>query len=107
LEISIIGQFETVAIAVDDQKQTSGRPEAAAGPVSQDAKDALTIDCVKLVQTQNAASPVAESVDLQEALTLINQMREQVSCMDREDKNQVHQFERLREVCFRLHQTAE
>jgi hypothetical protein len=108
LEILNIGQFATVPLAVDDQRQASGWQEAAAGPVAQDAAQvALTIDRVRLVQDQNVASPVTGTVDLQEALTLIRQMREQISCMNRDDKNQVHQFERLRDVCFRLHQTAE
>jgi hypothetical protein len=102
VEISGLYSLETVTVTPDAQEQGQSPSAAPAATVSGETGDIAVQDRVALVRAQNLASPPVETATLKEALTLVRQVRDQLTVMDRDDKGRLYQFDRLRELCLRL-----
>jgi len=60
-------------------------------------------DRTELVRVQNLASPPPQQMDLEGALNLVRQVQGQMSAVNRQDMQELYQFDRLRDLCCKVY----
>jgi len=83
--------------AAGAQKSLKSTDDRAAGQVQNE-------DRLELVRTQNLASLSQEPVDLAKAADLLRQVQEQMQVLGRQDARELYQFDRLRDLMYRVSQ---
>jgi hypothetical protein len=91
-------------LAQEPQEQTATPPQSAKTPETTAAEMVGTEDRLELVRTQNLASPPQEPVDLAKAAELLRQVQDQMQGLNRQDAQELYQFDRLRELMYRVSQ---
>ena len=56
------------------------------------------------MRTQNLASPPQEPVDLAKAVDLLRQVQNQMQGLDKQDAQDLYQYDRLRDLMYRVSQ---
>jgi hypothetical protein len=108
LEIYGFSPHETALAAADPDNQAStSQADAAANLGAAPVPQTAAGDRVELVRTQNLASPVPVDLDAHKAALLLRQVAQELKLMERQDMRQLYQFERLRDLCCRLHGATE
>lgn len=91
-------------LAPETQEQTAAAHQPAKTSEPAAAEMLGTEDRLELVRTQNLASPPQEPVDLAKAAQLLRQVQDQMQVLNREDAQELYQFDRLREIMYRVSQ---
>jgi hypothetical protein len=107
LEIYGLSPHEAAPVTADPENQASTGANAAANPGASPAQKTAAGDRVELVRTQNLASPAPVDMDGPKAALLLRQVTQEIKLMERQDMRHLYQFDRLRELCCRLHGAAE
>ena len=104
MEISSHYPYYTARLTTESQEQTAGSQQAAKAPEAAAAAEIASEDRLDLVRTQNLASPPQEPVDLARAADLLRQVQGQMQGLDRQDAQDLYQYDRLRDLMYRVSQ---
>ena len=104
MEISSYYPYYTAKLAPEQQEQTAAGQQAPKSIESTAAGMLETEDRLELVRTQNLASPPQEPVDLARAADLLRQVQDQMQTMDKQNARELYQFDRLRDLLYRVSQ---
>jgi hypothetical protein len=104
VEISSYYPYYTAKLAPESEEQTTVSQQAQKNPDANAAGMLETEDRLELVRTQNLASPPQEPVDLAKAADLLRQVQDQMQTMDKQDAGELYQFDRLRDLLYRVSQ---
>jgi hypothetical protein len=85
-------------LAPEQQEQTATAPQSEKNPEPKATEMVGTEERLELVRTQNLASPPPEPVDLAKAAELLRQVQDQMQVLNRQDAQELYQFDRLREL---------
>jgi hypothetical protein len=103
VEISSHYGYQAVMLAPESEDKAPVYQKSSE-PAEQTAASLTTAeDRLELVRVQNLASPPPEPVDLKEALNLVRQVQAQMSAVSRQDMQELYQFDRLRDLCCKIH----
>ena len=102
MEITSLYPQQTVMLdsGVEDRAAVSG--QTAQELQDQENQNNPIEDRVELVRAQNQASPPAEEVDMDRALELLQQVQQDLSTTNRQDLQELYQFDRLRDLCTQV-----
>ena len=106
VEISSHYLYYTAQMSTEVQEQTNSSQPAAKAPEATAAGTVQTEDRLELVRTQNLASPPQEPVDLTKAADLLRQVQNQMQGLDKQDAQDLYQYDRLRDLMYRVSQPA-
>ena len=104
VEISSHYPYYTAKLAPEPEEQTTAGQQAQKSPEVKTAGMLETEDRLELVRTQNLASPPQEPVDLTRAADLLRQVQDQMQTMDKQEARELYQFDRLRDLLYRVSQ---
>ena len=104
VEISSHYLYYTAQMSTEAQEQTNSSQPAAKAPEATAAGTVQTEDRLELVRTQNLASPPQEPVDLAKAADLLRQVQNQMQGLDKQDAQDLYQYDRLRDLMYRVSQ---
>jgi hypothetical protein len=104
VEISSYYPYYTTKLAPEPEDQATTGLQAQKSPQTTDAGMLETEDRLELVRTQNLASPPQEPVDLAKAADFLRQVQDQMQTMDKQDARELYQFDRLRDLLYRISQ---
>ena len=104
MEISSHYPYYPATLATEPQEHTIGSQQAAKSPEAAAPELVESQDRLDLVRTQNLASPPQESVDLAKAADLLRQVQDQMQGLDKQDARDLYQFDRLRDLLYRVSQ---
>ena len=104
MEISSHYPYYTAKLAPEPEEQTTAGQQAQKSPEVKAAGMLETEDRLELVRTQNLASPPQEPVDLTRAADLLRQVQDQMQTMDKQEARELYQFDRLRDLLYRVSQ---
>ena len=104
VEISSHYLYYTAQMSTEVQEQTNSSQPAAKAPEATAAGTVQTEDRLELVRTQNLASPPQEPVDLAKAADLLRQVQNQMQGLDKQDAQDLYQYDRLRDLMYRVSQ---
>lgn len=104
MEISSHYPYYPATLTAEPQDQTIGSQQAAKSPEATAPETVGTEDRLDLVRTQNLASPPQEPVDLAKAADLLRQVQDQMQGLNKQDVSQLYQFDRLRDLLYRVSQ---
>jgi len=107
VEISSYFPYYTAKLAPEPEEQATAGQQAQKTPESAAAGLLETEDRLELVRTQNLASPPQEPVDLARAADLLRQVQDQMQTMDKQNARELYQFDRLRDLLYRVSQPGE
>lgn len=105
MEISNLYPYYAAHSATEPEAQTSGSQKALKSseiivPEKVEAEDRL-----ELVRTQNLSAPPQEPVDLTRAAELLGQVQNQMQVLEKQDARELYQFDRLRDLLYRVSQS--
>lgn len=106
MEISGLSPYQAAQVSAEPENQVSTKQDPPETQVTAPAQETGINDRVELVRAQNLASPPPEDMDVKKASLLLRQVAHQLTLMERQDMRQLYQFERLRDLCCRLHGAA-
>jgi hypothetical protein len=104
VEISSYYPYYTTKLATEPEQQATAGQQAQKNTEATAPGMLATEDRLELVRTQNLASPPQEPVDLARAADLLRQVQDQMQTMDKQDARELYQFDRLRDVLYRISQ---
>jgi hypothetical protein len=104
VEISNYYPYYTTKLATEPEQQATAGQQAPKSTEATAAGMLETEDRLDLVRTQNLASPPQEPVDLAKAADLLRQVQDQMQTMGKQDARELYQFDRLRDVLYRISQ---
>ena len=104
MEISSHYPYYTAKLAPEPEEQTSISQQPTKSSEPSKAAMIETEDRLELVRTQNLASPPQEPVDLARAADLLRQVQSQMQGLDKQDARELYQFDRLRDLMYRVAQ---
>jgi hypothetical protein len=104
VEISSHYPYYTAKLAPEPEEQTTAGQQAQKSPEAQAVEMVGAEDRLELVRTQNLASPPQEPVDLARAAELLRQVQDQMQTMNKQDARELYQFDRLRDLLYRVSQ---
>jgi hypothetical protein len=107
VEISSHYPYYTARLSTESQEQTAGSQQAAKTSDATAPGEVDTQDRLDLVRTQNLASPIQEPVDLSRAADLLQQVQGQMQGLDKQDAQNLYQYDRLRDLMYRVSQPQE
>jgi hypothetical protein len=107
VEISSHYPYYTAKLAPEQQEQTTAGQQAQKSSEAEAVERLGTEDRLELVRIQNLASPPQEPVDLAKAAELLRQVQDQMQTMDKQDARELYQFDRLRDLLYRISQPEE
>ena len=105
MEISSHFPYHKHLLAAEPKDQAEGSqansPKTDAPvPEKLDSQDRL-----ELVRAQNLVSPPQEAVDLAKAAELLRQVQDQFLLLEKQEARELYQFDRLRNLLYRVSQT--
>lgn len=104
MEISNHYPYYPAQLATDPEEQASGNQKAIRSPEPTIPGMVEAEDRLELVRIQNLASPAQEPVDLVKAADLLRQVQDQMQILDKQDARELYQFDRLRDLLYRVSQ---
>ncbi len=104
MEISSHYPYYTAQLTAESQDQTMSSQKAQKTPEASATEMVASQDRLDLVRTQNLASPAQEPVDLAKAADLLRQVQNQMQGLDKQDARDLYQFDRLRDLMYRVSQ---
>jgi hypothetical protein len=104
VEISSYYPYYTTKLAPEPEEQATTGLQAQKSPEDTAAEMLGTEDRLELVRSQNLASPPQEPVDLAKAADLLRQVQDRMQTMDKQDARELYQFDRLRDLLYRVSQ---
>jgi hypothetical protein len=104
VEISSYYPYYTTKLAPEPEEQATIGLQAQKSPEDTAAGMLETEDRLELVRSQNLASPPQETVDLAKAADLLRQVQDRMQTMDKQDARELYQFDRLRDLLYRVSQ---
>lgn len=104
MEISSYYPYYSAKLAPEQQEQTAAGQQTQKSTEPTAAGLLETEDRLELVRTQNLASPPQEPVDLARAADLLRQVQDQMQTMDKQNARELYQFDRLRDLLYRVSQ---
>jgi len=104
VEISSHYPYYPAQLANEPQEQATGGQKAAKSSDATVPGMVETGDRLELVRTQNLASPPQEPVDLAKAAELLRQVQDQMQVLGKQDARELYQFDRLRDLLYRVSQ---
>lgn len=107
MEIPSLGSYQVAPQNAEPDSQISENQETAQGQKTSTTQESAAEDRVELVRAQNLASPRPEHVDLKKAVNLLRQVTHQLQLVERKEMQQLYQFDRLRDLCCRIHDQPE
>jgi hypothetical protein len=102
MEITSLYPQQTVMLEPGVEDRTAVSNQTAQGLQDQENQDNTGEDRVELVRAQNQASPPPEEVDINQALELLQQVQQDLSNTNRQDLQDLYQFDRLRDLCTQV-----
>ena len=107
MEISSHYPYYTARLSTESQEQAAGSQRAAKASDATAPGEVNAEDRLDLVRTQNLASPIQEPVDLSRAADLLQQVQGQMQGLDKQDAQDLYQYDRLRDLMYRVAQPQE
>ena len=107
MEISSYYPYYTAKLAPEPEEQTTTGQQAQKSSEAKAAEMLESGDRIELVRAQNLASPPQEPVDLAKAADLLRQVQDQMQTLDKQDARDLYQFDRLRDLLYRVSQPEE
>jgi hypothetical protein len=106
VEISNYFPYYTAKLTPEPEEQASGG-QSASRPTEADAPEqAAAEDRLELVRAQNMASPTPETVDLAGAADLLRQVQDQLNLLEKQEAQELYQFDRLRDLLYQVSQNG-
>ncbi|MDD2901899.1 MAG: hypothetical protein PHU44_05645 [Syntrophales bacterium] len=102
MEITSLYPQQTVMLEAGVEDRAAVSNQAAQVLQEQENQDNTIEDRVELVRAQNQASPPPEEVDIDQALALLQQVQQDLSLSNRQDLQDLYQFDRLRDLCAQV-----
>ena len=102
MEITSLYPQQTVMLESGVEDQVAVARQEAQRLQNQENQDTTGEDRVDLVRAQNQASPPPEEVDINQALELLQQVQQDLSLSNRQDLQDMYQFDRLRDLCAQV-----
>ena len=102
MEISSLYPQQTVTLESGVEDRVAVSRQTAQEVQDQDDQNNTAEDRVELVRAQNQASPPPEEVDMDQALQLLQQVQQDLSLSNRQDLQDLYQFDRLRDLCAQV-----
>ena len=102
MEITSLYPQQTVMLESGVEDQVAVARQEAQRLQNQENQDNTGEDRVDLVRAQNQASPPPEEVDINQALELLQQVQQDLSLSNRQDLQDMYQFDRLRDLCAQV-----
>ena len=98
MEITSLYPQQTVMLESGVEDRAAVSNQAAQELQNQENQENTIEDRVELVRAQNQASPPPEDVDINQALELLQQVQQDLSLSNRQDLQDLYQFDRLRDI---------
>jgi hypothetical protein len=104
VEISSSYLYYTAKLAPEPEEQTSGGQQASSRPGAIVSGKVETEDRLDLVRAQNLVSPPQEPVNLARAAEILRQVQDQLPLLGKQEARELYQFDRLRDLLYRISQ---
>jgi len=104
VEISSHYPYYTQRLAPEQENQAAGSKVDSPKTEANVSTGIDSEDRLELVRTQNLASPPQEAVDLARAAELMRQVQEQFLGMEKQEARELYEFDRLRDLLYRVSQ---
>uniref|UniRef100_A0A7C3V6Z0 Uncharacterized protein n=1 Tax=Desulfobacca acetoxidans TaxID=60893 RepID=A0A7C3V6Z0_9BACT len=105
MEIFQLYPYYTAQSAAEPDGQISGGQKTSKNSEANVADLREAEDRLELVRTQNLASPPSVPVDLTKAAELLGQVQDQMQLLEKQDARELYQYDRLRDLLYRVSQT--
>ena len=102
MEISSLYPQQTVTLESGVEDRVAVSHQTTQEVQDQESQNNAAQDRVDLVTAQNQASPAPEELDMGQALQLLQQVQENLSLSNRQDLQDLYQFDRLRDLCAQV-----
>lgn len=104
MEISSHYPFYTQRMAPEPENQAAGSKVDSPKTEANVSAGIDNEDRLELVRAQNLVSPPQESVDLAWAAELLRQVQEQFLGMEKQEARELYEFDRLRDLLYKVSQ---
>lgn len=104
MEISSLNPYHTQQLAPESENQATGSQVNSLRTEVNVPEVVDNEDRLELVRAQNLVSPAQEDVDLARAAELLQQVQDQLQTMDKQEARELYQFDRLRDLLYRVSQ---
>jgi len=104
VEISSHYPYYTQRLAPEPENQAAGSKVDSRKTEADVSTGINNEDRLEIVRTQNLVSPPQESLDLTRAAELLRQVQEQFLGMEKQEARELYEFDRLRDLLYRVSQ---
>ena len=102
MEITSLYPQQTVMLESGVEDRAAVSRQTSEENQTTESQTATGEDRVELVTAQNQASPTPVEVDMNQALELLQQVQDSLSLANRQDVQDLYQFDRLRDLCAQV-----
>jgi hypothetical protein len=102
MEITSLYPQQTVMLESGVEDRVTVSRQEAQGTQSSESQTTASEDRVELVTAQNQASPAPAEVDMAQAQQLLQQVQQDLSLSNRQDLQDLYNFDRLRDLCTQV-----
>ena len=102
MEISSLYPQQTMTLESGVEDRVAVARQEAQEAQNSESQTTATEDRVDLVRAQNLASPPPAEVDVDQAQQLLQQVQQDLSLTNRQDLQDLYNFDRLRDLCTQV-----